>query len=144
MVRLTTYDDLAPGQRASFVRTISRADVAAFRDLTGDANPLHEDEAFARRTFFGGTVAHGMLSGALFSTLVGMLLPGTGAIYLSQTLAFKKPVRPGDTLSIHGEVSALDRAANRITLATWIDNQDGVRVLDGEAVVSLLRGLAPE
>lgn len=140
---LASFADFAVGQRASLTRTITAADVAAFRQLTGDANPLHEDEEFARSTFFGGTIAHGMLSASLFSTLIGMLLPGTGTIYRSQSLEFLRPVRPGDTLTAWGEVRVLDAAANRLELDTWIDNQHGQRVLAGRAVLSLLRGLKP-
>jgi acyl dehydratase len=138
--RLTTFDDLAVGQRATVTRAFTQADIHTFRDLTGDTNPLHDDPEFASRTFFGGTIAHGLLSGSLFSTLVGTLLPGAGAIYRSQTLEFLAPVRPGSTLTATAEVQALDRAANRIDLDTWIDDQDGRRVLQGHAVVSLIRG----
>jgi acyl dehydratase len=138
--RLTTYDDLAIGRRASVTRVFTQADVETFRDLTGDTNPLHDDPDFAGRTFFGGTIVHGLLSGALFSTLVGTLLPGTGAIYRSQSLEFLAPVRAGDRLTATAVVRSLDRAADRIELDTWIENQDGRRVLEGRAVVSLIRG----
>jgi acyl dehydratase len=141
--RLTTFDDLAVGQHASVTRVFTQADVETFRDLTGDTNPLHDDPELAARTFFGGTIVHGLLSGALFSTLIGTRIPGTGAIYRSQTLEFLAPVRPGDRLTAHARVETVDRPANRIGIATWIDNQDGRRVLEGRAVVSLLRGLKP-
>lgn len=136
---LTTFDTLEIGQRASFTKTITDTDLALFVALTGDVNPLHVDEEFARRTRFGGRIAHGMLTASLLSTVVGMFLPGRGAIYRSQTLEFLKPVRPGDTLTATLEVTALDPARNRIALASWIDNQRGERVLEGHAVASLLR-----
>ncbi|HVT61616.1 MAG TPA: MaoC family dehydratase [Thermoanaerobaculia bacterium] len=141
--RLASFADLAVGQRASLERTISADDVDIFRELSGDANPLHEDGELARRSFFGGPIAHGMLTASMFSTLIGMLLPGTGAIYRAQSLEFLRPVRPGDALRAWGEIRTLDAAANRIEIDTWIENQHGQRVLAGRAVVSLLRGLKP-
>lgn len=96
--KLTSFADLAIGQKASLKKTITEADLEHFIAITGDLNPLHVDDAFARQTFFGQRIAHGMLSVALFSTLVGMHLPGTEAIYKSQTLESLGPVSMGDTL----------------------------------------------
>ena len=140
--RLTTFDDLHPGQEASFSKTITEADIAHFVALTGDVNPLHVDAEFARRTFFGERIAHGMLSASLFSTLVGMKLPGLGAIYRSQTLEFLKPVRIGDTLTARFRVDSVDRGANRIEIESWIENQRDEVVVRGRAVAGLLRGMA--
>ena len=139
---LTTFDDLHPGQEASFSKTITEADIAHFVALTGDVNPLHVDAEFARRTFFGERIAHGMLSASLFSTLVGMKLPGLGAIYRSQTLEFLKPVRIGDTLTARFRVDSIDRRANRIEIESWIENQREEVVVRGRAVAGLLRGMA--
>jgi acyl dehydratase len=139
--RLTTFDDLRVGQRASFAKTVTEADISHFVAVTGDVNPLHVDGEFARRTFFGERIAHGMLSASLFSTLVGMVLPGVGAIYRSQTLEFLRPVKIGDTLTAVFEVESLDRDANRIEMRSWIDNQRGEIVVQGRAVASLMRGL---
>lgn len=139
--RLTTFDDLRVGQRASFAKTVTEADLSHFIAVTGDVNPLHVDREFARRTFFGERIAHGMLSASLFSTLVGMLLPGVGAIYRSQTLEFLRPVKIGDTLTAVFEVEALDPAENRIEMGSWIENQRGETVLRGRATASLMRGL---
>ncbi|MEW6487212.1 MAG: MaoC family dehydratase [Thermodesulfobacteriota bacterium] len=141
--RLTTFDDLRVGQRASFAKTVTEADLSHFIAVTGDVNPLHVDGEFARRTFFGERIAHGMLSASLFSTLVGMLLPGVGAIYRSQSLDFLRPVKIGDTLTAVFEVESLDPAANRIEMRSWIDNQRGETVIRGRAVASLMRGLRP-
>ena len=138
---LTTYDELAVGQKASFSKTITEADISHFVAVTGDVNPLHVNEPFAARTFFKHRIAHGMLSASLFSTLIGMFLPGTGAIYRSQTLEFLRPVYIGDTLTAEFEITAIDRAAERIELAGSIRNQDGVTVIRGQAEASLLRSL---
>jgi acyl dehydratase len=135
---LTTFDDLAVGQRGSFAKTITEADISHFVAITGDVNPLHVNDEFARATFFGSRIAHGMLSASLFSTLVGMVLPGIGAIYRSQSLEFLRPVRIGDTLTAVFEVESIDRDANRIVLTSWIDNQRGERVIRGQAVASLI------
>src|SRR5688500_16864098 len=139
--RLARLDDFAPGRTASFAKTITAADIAAFADLSGDVNPLHVDEEFAGSTFFGGRIAHGMLSASLLSTVIGCLLPGTGAIYRSQNLRFLRPVDPGDTLQATVQVRGLSSDGNELALDNWIENQDGARVIEGEAVVSLLRGL---
>ena len=139
--RLARLDDFSPGQTASFAKTITADDVAVFAELTGDRNPLHVDEGFARSTFFGGPIAHGMLSGSLLSTVIGCLLPGTGAIYRAQSLRFLRPVRAGDTLRATVAVREISTERHELALDTWIENQDGARVIEGEAVVSLLRGL---
>ena len=142
--RLTTFADLAVGQRASLSKTITEEDLAHFIAITGDVNPLHVEDNFARRTFFGQRIAHGMLSASLFSTLVGMHLPGVGAIYRSQSLEFIRPVHIGDTLTAIFEVCAIEPERNRIELASWIENQRGEVVVRGTAVTGLIRGLHPD
>jgi acyl dehydratase len=142
--RLATYADFTVGQRASFSKTLTEADLALFVATTGDTNPLHVDETFAGRTFFRGRVVHGLLAGSLVSTVIGTLLPGTGAIYRSQSFEFLRPVRVGDTLTAWVEVTAVDPAAERLALDTWIENQTGESVIRGRAEVSLIRGLAPQ
>ncbi len=137
--RLTTFDDLHVGQQATFAKTITEADLSHFVAITGDVNPLHVDQEFAQDTFFGGRIAHGMLSASLFSTLVGMKLPGLGAIYRSQTLEFLKPVHIGDTITAIFEVESIDETANRIEMASRIENQRGETVIRGHAVASLIR-----
>ena len=138
---VATFADLAVGQRGSISKTVTDADVTAFVGISLDSNPLHVDDEFARRTFFGSRVAHGMLTASLVSAAVGVVLPGTGAIYRSQTLEFMKPVRIGDTLTAHIVIDELLPEPNRVMLTTWVENQRGERVLQGHAVVSLLRGL---
>ncbi|KAA3630038.1 MAG: enoyl-CoA hydratase [Proteobacteria bacterium] len=139
--RLTTFDDLAVGQEADFTKTVTEADIDHFVAITGDTNPLHVDAEFAGQTFFGERIAHGMLSAALFSTLVGLHLPGIGAIYRSQTLQFLRPVHIGDTITARLRITAIDREAERIEMESWIDNQRGERVIEGTTVASLLRKL---
>jgi len=131
--------ELKVGATASWSRTITPADIEAFAALTGDRNPLHLDEAFARRTRFGRPIAHGMLVASMISTVLGGLLPGPGTIYLSQSLQFVRPVYPGDTITAIVEVIRVREDKPVVTLATRCINQDGEEVLRGEAVV-----LAPE
>ena len=139
--QLTTFDDLRIGQKASIKKTITDEDLKYFIAITGDQNPLHVDDAFARQTFFGQRIAHGMLSASLFSTLVGMHIPGFGAIYKSQTLEFLRPVFIGDTLSAWFEIDTIDPVSEQIEINSWIENQDGETVIVGKTVASLLRGL---
>lgn len=124
-----------PGQRAELTRTIADADVADFARLSGDFNPLHVDDEFARRSRFGGRIAHGMLTAGLVSAVLGMHLPGPGGIYLSQTLTFLRPVRIGDTITAAAEVVAYDATRRRLRLRTTCTNHRDETVLDGEAVV---------
>ena len=139
--RLTTFDDLSVGQKASVRKTITRDDLDHFIAITGDTNPLHVDTAFAEQTFFNRPIVHGMLSASIFSTLAGMHLPGIGAIYRSQTLEFLLPVHIGDTLEAWFEITAIDRDNERIEIRSWIDNQGGKTVIRGKATAGLLRGL---
>ena len=89
------------GLSASFTKTFTDEDLESFIAITGDTNPLHVDDAFAAKTRFGRRVVHGMLAASLFSTMVGMRLPGTGAIYRAQTIRFLLPVYVGDTVTAH-------------------------------------------
>ncbi len=109
-------EDLELGRSASAIRSVSEQDVAAFAAVTGDANPIHMDEAYARTTLMKSRVVHGMLLGSYISALLGMELPGPGAIYLSQTLAFKRPVRIGDEVTVTASVQSID--GENVTLAT--------------------------
>lgn len=139
--QLTTFDDLAVGQTAFLKKTITEADLSHFIAITGDINPLHVDKTFAEQTFFGQRIAHGMLSASLFSTLVGMHIPGCGAIYKSQSLEFLRPVYIGDTLSAWFEIVSIDPDAEEVVMKSWIENQEGTVVIQGQAVAGLLRGL---
>jgi len=132
-------DDFTVGQRASFTKTFTDDDVQRFVAITGDTNPLHVDDAFAARTRFGRRVLHGMLAASLFSTMVGMLIPGRGAIYRSQTLSFLKPVFVGDTVTAHFVIREIDRERHRLTIDAWIENASGERVVEGVCEAGLLR-----
>ena len=126
---------LSVGQRGTFSKTITHADIGAFAALTGDRNPLHVDDAFARQNRFGRPIAHGTLVAGVISAALGMVLPGPGAIYLSQTLKFLKPVYPGDTVTATVEVTAYREQKGVVTLRTVCANQSGAVVVDGEAVL---------
>jgi 3-hydroxybutyryl-CoA dehydratase len=134
-----TIDDFKVGQHVTFTKTFTDDDVQRFIEITGDVNPLHVDEAFAKQTQFGQRVLHGMLTASILSTMVGMFLPGTGAVYRSQTIRFLRPVYIGETLTAHFVVQAIDRERHRLTIASWIENASGQRVLDGTCEAGLLR-----
>lgn len=135
---MPSIDDFHPGQHAAFTKTFTDADVERFIAITGDVNPLHVDDGYAAQTKFGRRVLHGMLTASLFSTMVGMLLPGTGAIYRSQTLHFLRPVHIGDTVTAHFVVRDVDRAKHRLTIDAWIENEAGERVVEGVCEAGLL------
>jgi len=123
------------GASASWSKTITMADIRAFAALTGDENPLHVDEAFARTTRFGRPIAHGMLVASLISAVLSRSLPGPGTIYLSQSLEFVRPVYPGDTITALVEVTEMRDDKPVVTLITRCVNQHGEEVVRGKAIV---------
>ena len=127
--------DFTVGEEASLSKTISDADIKVFAQISGDENPVHLDDEYARRTAFGGRIAHGMLVAGLISAVVGTQLPGPGTIYLSQHLRFLAPVRPGDHVTAHVRITEWDSTTGRLTLLTEVSNQDEVTVVTGEASV---------
>lgn len=131
-------EDLEVGQSAMFGRTVTDADVAAFAGVSGDTNPIHLHDGFARTTRFGQRIAHGMLGGSFISTVIGTKLPGPGAVYVSQTLNFMAPVMIGDTITAIATIASIDDKRRRVTLKTQCLNGDKV-VIDGEAVVLVPR-----
>ena len=135
-------EDLAVGQAAELTRAVTAADLDAFAAVTGDDNPLHLNEEYAAAGPFKGRVAHGMLAAGYISATIGTKLPGPGAIYVSQTLRFRRPVRIGDTVTARVEITALDRARSRATLAT-VCRVNGKAVVEGEAEVMVPRRWAP-
>jgi 3-hydroxybutyryl-CoA dehydratase len=130
-----SYADINIGDIAEIVKTITDEDIVAFARLTGDVNPIHLDEEFAKQTFFKGRIAHGMLTASFISTVLGTQLPGTNTIYLSQNLKFKAPVKIGDTITVVAEVIEKRDDKKLIKLRTNLVNQDGKVVVEGEAMV---------
>ncbi|MHA2188480.1 MAG: MaoC family dehydratase, partial [Candidatus Thorarchaeota archaeon] len=98
-MKVAKYSDLSIGQTAQVIHTITEEDIEAFGKLSGDLNPLHFDEEWTKTTLFKGRIAHGLLTATFISTVIGMKLPGTGTIYLSQKITFLRPVRIGDTIT---------------------------------------------
>jgi 3-hydroxybutyryl-CoA dehydratase len=132
------FEDLAVGMEASYAKKMTNEDVLAFADLSGDTNPVHLNDAFAAGTIFKKRIAHGFLTGALFSTVLGTKLPGPGCIYLSQSLKFRAPVYIGDEVVATCKVTSLDADKGRAVLAC--DCQvNGKPVLEGEAVMMVSR-----
>jgi 3-hydroxybutyryl-CoA dehydratase len=131
-----TINELNVGDRAEFTKTVSESDVYLYAGVTGDFNPAHINEPYAEKTFFKTRIAHGMLPAGFISAILGTRLPGPGTIYMGQTLKFRAPVLIGDTITASAEVVEIIADKNRVRLKTTCQNQDGVVVLDGEAVVS--------
>jgi 3-hydroxybutyryl-CoA dehydratase len=141
MTQLTglTFDDISIGQTASFSKLVEEQDIQMFSAVSGDVNPVHLDEEFAAGTMFGGRIAHGMLTGAVISAALAMELPGPGTIYLGQTLRFTRPVKIGDRITAHLEVTDKHDDKKIITLACEVTNQDQKVVANGEAQVMASR-----
>lgn len=131
-----TFDQLDIGDSGQFSKTVTDADIYLFAGVTGDLNPAHIDEAYAQGTFFKTRIAHGMLSAGFISAVIGTRLPGPGTVYMQQSLKFLAPVRIGDTITATVEVIEKIDEKKRVRLKTSCANQDGVAVLDGEALVS--------
>jgi len=127
-------EDLSVGQTATYTKTVTEDDIVKFAEISGDDNPVHLDQAFAETTMFKGRIAHGMLSAAFISTVIGTKLPGYGTIYMSQTLRFKAPVRIGDTVSAIATVTELIPEKRRAVLTT-VCKVGSNTVVEGEALV---------
>lgn len=132
------FSDIKVGDTAEFQTSVTLEMVDAFGQLSGDVNPLHMDESYASRTEFKGRVAHGMFAGIWFSRLIGMHLPGLGALYLSQNIRFHLPIMPGKSFVVHGEVIQKSDALQVITIATQVREQEsGLVCADGQALVKV-------
>ncbi|MFN2169702.1 MAG: MaoC family dehydratase [Anaerolineae bacterium] len=129
------FDELEPGQRASYTRTIDFRHIQLFAAATGDVNPVHLDAAYAATTAFGEPIAHGMLTGGLVSAALALVLPGPGTVYLSQSLRFRAPVHVGDRITV--ELTVTDKNPRRqwVTLDCRAVNQHGKVVTQGSAEV---------
>jgi 3-hydroxybutyryl-CoA dehydratase len=130
------FEDLSVGQKASFGKTITEADIVLFAAVTGDTNPMHLNEEYAKTSIFGERIAHGMLAAGLITKVMGTQLPGPGTIYLSQSLRFRRPVRIGDTVTATVEIIGLVPEKHRVNLRT-VCAVRGEPVLEGEALVTV-------
>lgn len=129
-----TAEELSPGMSASFTKTVTDEDITMFASVSGDNNAIHLDEAYAATTPFGGRIAHGMLSAGFISAALANSLPGPGTIYLGQTLSFRAPVRPGDTVTATVTVKSVVAEKRRVVLDTVCRVGDTV-VIEGEATM---------
>ena len=127
-------EDLEIGMTRSLSKTVSDRMIELFAEVSSDRNPVHLDDAYAQDTIFEGRIAHGMLTAGLISAVIGEQLPGHGTVYLSQTLKFMAPVRPGDRVTASVSVAAIDHSRRRVTLDCACRVGDRV-VLKGEALV---------
>jgi 3-hydroxybutyryl-CoA dehydratase len=135
MERKTYYfEDLQLGMEASVQRTVTESDIARFAEITGDRNPVHLDAAYAEHTMFKTRIAHGMLTASYISAVFGTEMPGPGAIYVSQTLNFRAPVRIGDTVTAKVGIVGLfpDKRRAKFACACLVT---GKPVLEGEAIL---------
>ena len=130
------FEDLSVGMQATVSRTITETDLRNFSGVSGDTNPMHLNEEFARETPFGGCIVHGMLSASLISAVIGTKLPGPGCIYMSQTLKFLAPVRVGDTVYAVATIRELIPEKKRVIIDTKCLVKDTV-VIDGEALIKV-------
>src|SRR3982750_951366 len=135
-LRVLPFGDLSAGITEPLSKTISSSDVVGFAEVTGDRNPIHLSQHFAAKTPFGTRIAHGLYTASLISAVLGTRLPGPGAIYISQTLNFRAPVKIGDTVDVVVGVAELVPEKRRARL-TCTCSVAGEVVLDGEALVKV-------
>ena len=128
------FEDLTVGMEASYERAVTEADILGFAEITGDKNPVHLDAAYAATTLFKERIAHGMLSAGYISAVFGTRLPGPGAIYVSQSLNFRGPVKIGDTVTAHVRLRELVEGKRRAIFDCRC-SVGGKSVLEGEAVL---------
>jgi 3-hydroxybutyryl-CoA dehydratase len=133
MVQDVKFADIKVGDKASMSKTVSEHDVYTFAGVSGDFNPVHVNAEFAKNTMFKERIAHGMLGAGFISAVLGTTLPGANAIYMSQELAFKAPVKFGDTVTATVEVIEKIEEKHQLVFRTYMTNQDGVVVIDGKA-----------
>lgn len=125
-------EDLSVGMSESFSKQVSDEDIVSFASVSGDTNPVHLEEDFARQTRFKERIAHGLLSASFISAVLGTRLPGPGCIYLSQNLKFRAPVRIGDTVTATVTITAIDPEKGKVSFETVCKVGEDV-VVDGEA-----------
>jgi 3-hydroxybutyryl-CoA dehydratase len=130
------FEDLRVGMEASYARAVREEDLIRFAEVTGDANPVHLDEIYASTTMFGGRIAHGALTASYISAIFGTILPGPGAIYVSQSLNFRRPVRIGDEVLAKARIVELIPDKLR-AIFTCDCTVAGKTVLEGEALLMI-------
>lgn len=135
MVKDIPFSEIKIGDKASITKTVTENDLNLFAQITGDVNPVHLDEEYAKKTVFKTRIAHGMLTASFISAVLGTTLPGANTIYLSQELVFKAPVKIGETVTATVEVLEKVDRKRWLTFKTTVVNQDGVVVVDGKATV---------
>lgn len=135
-LQMLFFEDISVGMTETLRKTVDSADVVGFAEVTGDRNPIHLSEHFAAKTPFGTRIAHGLYTASLISAVLGTRLPGPGAIYISQTLHFRAPVKIGDTVEVNVTVAELmpEKFRARLACACTVE---GETVLDGEAWVKV-------
>jgi len=134
----TRLESIRAGDEAYLTKTVTGAEIDAFAALSGDYNPLHMDHAFAERAKFPGRVTHGMLTASYVSTLIGMQIPGPGALWTQQLFRWPAPVFVGDTIDIRMKVTHVSAGARIVSLTVEARNQNGSIVMTGEGNVMLL------
>jgi len=138
-IKVANWDDFNVGDTAEHTKKITDEDIQAFAKLSGDYNPIHVNDEYAKTTMFGQRIAHGMISASLISAVLGMHLPGPGAVYMSQEVKFRKPVFPGDTLIAKGEVvdkfTKKDGKLKFLKIQTNVYKQENELVTEGFALV---------
>ncbi|MCX6588727.1 MAG: MaoC family dehydratase [Acidobacteria bacterium] len=132
-----TFEGLAVGQEAVLSKVITAEDVDAFARLSGDFNPLHMDDAFVRETEFGRRVVHGLLVGSYVSTMIGMQLPGPGALWAEQRFQWRSPVFVGDRVNLRLWIAHKSEGTGSVVVEVRATNQDGATVMEGRGTVKL-------
>lgn len=130
-----SFDEIKLGDVAEIKKELTKEDIILFAAMSGDVNPAHLDEEYARQSMFKEVIGHGMWSGSFISTILGTIYPGPGTIYLGQSFRFRRPVKEGDTITVQVEVVEINQEKKRITLKNTITNQDGDVVVTGESEV---------
>src|ERR1700758_5579550 len=130
-----TFDEISVGDTASLSRRLTREDIELFAVMSGDINPAHLDEQYAKTSMFQRLIGHGMWGGALISTVLGTELPGPGTIYVDQSLHFRRPVGLGDSIVVRVTVRTKDAATKHVVLDCVCLNQTGEILIEGEARV---------
>ena len=134
-----TFLELSLGNSESFEKKVTQEDMALFSGITGDRNPLHLDEGYAKSAGFKGCVGFGMLGSSLHSTLAGMYLPGKYSLIVKEESSFLSPIYPGDTLTVTGTITDKKEFGNLIMLSTEIKNQQDEMVIKGKMIVKVLK-----